>query len=631
MYRRIDANMAPGKSVSELVNGNSANLFMSASELLLQYANNVLKNPSEPMFRKIRRTNSIVTRKLVPASGAMECLFEMGFVEDGDYLILPSTVQLDGLKKIRDELDHERNVILRQREKAAASAAPPSAGPQQSLDYPPNIHIMEQAFYQKLLGQVSHVLKYENLKLQQKARNVIPVLELEEEAKRRAETVNQSSETEIKIDVQDCLLLALLNWFKTRFFTWVDAPPCQYCNGKTTAQGMVIPTEEESRWEAGRVENYKCNLCQKFTRFPRYNNPEKLLETHEGRCGEWANCFTLCARAMGFEARYVLDWTDHVWTEVFSMSLQRWLHCDPCENVCDKPLLYEAGWGKKLTYVIAFSKDDIQDVSWRYSAKHKELLQRRKECRESWLVNTIHKLNNQICNSVPTARKQVLLNRQIVELVEFMTEKTSEGQNLTGRTTGSIAWRLARGEAGSQAVLKMEPYIFKLTDMEKRTSSFHIQYNCSKDEYVRLSDNGSRTCSYAAMVHSSQNIFRKEEHDWNMVYLARTEGTDTAEISWKFDFGDSGLKIDTIRIRIDSKTFENGNISWMLCSDSQCAMLKGTPEMQTVTEMKDEVGFSLTASLRGGKGDNAWQHTQLFRQSTKDTSVSPFEIQVFFK
>lgn len=76
-------------------------------------------------------------------------------------------------------------------------------------------------------------------------------------------------------------------------------------------------------------------------RFPRYNDPGRLLQTRRGRCGEWANAFALCCRAIGLDTRYILDLTDHVWVEYYSQSLARWIHMDPCEAAYDQPLLYE--------------------------------------------------------------------------------------------------------------------------------------------------------------------------------------------------------------------------------------------------------------------------------------------------
>ena len=41
-----------------------------------------------------------------------------------------------------------------------------------------------------------------------------------------------------------------------------------------------------------------------------------IMAVNIKRCGEWANCFVLCCRALGFDTRHVVDWTDHVWAEV---------------------------------------------------------------------------------------------------------------------------------------------------------------------------------------------------------------------------------------------------------------------------------------------------------------------------
>ena len=106
------------------------------------------------------------------------------------------------------------------------------------------------------------------------------------------------------------------------------------------------PNEEELKYRASRVEVYKCKICSLDVRYPRFNHPVKLYETRRGRCGEWANAFTSICVALGHTSRMILDWTDHVWTEIWVPELDRWVHMDSCENSFDQPLLYEDGWGK---------------------------------------------------------------------------------------------------------------------------------------------------------------------------------------------------------------------------------------------------------------------------------------------
>lgn len=100
------------------------------------------------------------------------------------------------------------------------------------------------------------------------------------------------------------------------------------------------------------MEVFQCTECNAQTRFVRFNNPATLIETRRGRCGEWANCFTLFCRAVGLQARFVLCTEDHVWTEVFDSASRNWVHCDPCENVIDRPLLYDKASGRVLGSVL---------------------------------------------------------------------------------------------------------------------------------------------------------------------------------------------------------------------------------------------------------------------------------------
>lgn len=59
--------------------------------------------------------------------------------------------------------------------------------------------------------------------------------------------------------------------------------------------------------------------------------------------------------------------------------------------------------------------------------------------------------------SLSENRKKELLQRIVVELVEFISPRSPQPGELGGRTSGSLAWRLARGEAGPEVSASLQP------------------------------------------------------------------------------------------------------------------------------------------------------------------------------
>jgi len=85
---------------------------------------------------------------------------------------------------------------------------------------------------------------------------------------------------------------------------------------------------------------------------------------------------------------------------------------------------------------------------------------------------------------------------------------------------------------------------------------------------------------------------------------------------WKFK-NEQKRKISKLSVKVSSSTFESGKVLWTLCAGEFCTRLQPGPESNQIELDSEAEEITLTAMVSGAE---FWQHAQLFRQKSDDTS-----------
>ncbi|XP_070572104.1 uncharacterized protein [Ptychodera flava] len=170
-------------------------------------------------------------------------------------------------------------------------------------------------------------------------------------------------------------------------------------------------------------------------------------------------------------------------------------------------------------------------------------------------------------------------------------------------------------------------HVFKPSEKEKKERLFRLRYNAKDDKYYRYGDEREEIEGWRNGVYTMVNVrrYKKQQNDCELVYLTRKPGYATASVSWKLDFRDTDLVVDTIQAITYSRTETGGQITYDMATEDPINYRDGSllNGWQTLV---------VIAYLDGGIAPCEHSQTQLIYQNiTREPDFCPLDITITLK
>lgn len=251
--------MSINSDLAERLERNPRNSYIGGISIFIKLLVNIIENPKEEKFRKFKKTNQRISSELLSLDGMKSLILDAGFEEEKEEFVLRRG-GLGVISKLRiyREFFEKRLEVVKSNSSSITSpvsskgaiqkpkpALKPSAAINIAASKPfharirfPQVLQSTNNFIRQLEQLSDSVMQYEDVLLQKSALEMIPVEKLKQNAIEKLRKLEKLIKSKIILEdeppLDDLILEELANWFKSRFFTWINAMPCKSCKNEGT-------------------------------------------------------------------------------------------------------------------------------------------------------------------------------------------------------------------------------------------------------------------------------------------------------------------------------------------------------------------------------------------------------------